>query len=407
MIRSDRGGKPENRIMVASEPTAFSLDYLDHPATSRPKAPGVVAAMVRALTEVCASPERSNHRFSIEADKIVAGTRRKVSEFFGIAHQDQVIFTPGATWAINLALKGVIKPGDHVIASCWEHNAVLRPLAKLRDQGCEFSIIRATAPADLPEALIREFRPNTRLVALTHASNICGSVLPITDLARCAHDRGALVLLDAAQTVGHIQLNLADTPVDLVAFGAHKGLLGPPGVGCLLVLNQDLEIHPLIEGGTGQNSMSLSPIPLRPNGLEVGTANLPAIAGLGAALDFLHTGKHLLSSRTAQEMRTNCIAALRQLPFVTLYYHEDTPATPILLFNIVGIRPSTVTRILDEQFGIQARAGLHCAPLAHHAFGTEKTGAVRIGFGYGNDPNCVRRLYNALSQLGERRHGRT
>jgi selenocysteine lyase/cysteine desulfurase len=377
--------------------TAFSsLDYLDHPATSRPKAPGVVEAMVRALTEVCASAERSNHRLGALADEIVVSTRRKVAAAFCLGSPDSVVFTPGATWALNLALKGILNPGDHVVTTSWEHNSVLRPLMRLRELGCEVTIVRSQDPNDITKQITRALRPNTRVVAITHASNVCGTILPVLEVASRVRAAGALVLLDASQTVGHFDFDLQLMPVDLVAFSGHKGMLGPQGIGCLLVANPDIEIRALVDGGTGHNSADLRPSPICPGGLEAGTLNLPAIAGLGAALDFVSSDNYKAERQIAQALREECIAGLRELSSAIIYSHTNCEAVPVVSFNLKDVAPTVVARQLDLVSGIEVRAGLHCAPLAHETLGTGARGSIRVGFGYGNEAGCVERLCKAL-----------
>jgi selenocysteine lyase/cysteine desulfurase len=384
------------------------MDYLDHPATSRPKAPGVPERMAWALTEVCASPGRSGHRLGALADKCLEKVREKVARHFSLPTPEAVVFTPGGTWSLNLALKGILRPGDHVVATAWEHNSVLRPLARLEDSGCEVSIVREPTIGDSwMAAMAREIRHDTRLVVVNHASNVCGSILPVERLAPIAHAHGALLLVDASQTVGHFRFDPDELQVDLLAFGGHKGLLGPPGVGCLLVLNQDIEIGTLVEGGTGRDSANSRPPLIRPWNLESGTSNLPAIAGLGAALDFLETEEFQRACERLGSMRTKCLERLEEMPFITIYHHPGSDSVPIVTFNIDYLHPARVSQILDEEYGILTRSGLHCAPLAHEMLESGNLGSVRAGFGYGNDHGSVDRLCQALDQMSSQRksHG--
>ncbi len=268
----------------------YAVGYLDHATTSRPKAPGVVEAMVWTLTEVCASPSRSSHHLGREASTLVEKVRRRVADVFHVARPENVIFTSGATEALNLALKGLLAPGDHVVATCFDHNSVLRPLMRLKAEGCKVTIIHQCDPDErLVDAVVREFRHETRMVVVNHASNVCGTLLPCEEIGHAAQQRQIAVLLDAAQTAGHIPIDLSSLPVDLMAFSGHKGLLGPPGIGCLILKTPELPLTPLLEGGTGQESESLVPQKVLPTSFEAGTMNLPAIAGLGAALDFVAT----------------------------------------------------------------------------------------------------------------------
>lgn len=377
---------------------AEDILYLDHPATSLPKAPGVARAVAWAL-ESLGNPGRSAHRFSTDAKAVVDRVRRQVADLVGAKEPGRVVFTSGATMALNLALRGLLRPGDHAITTCFDHNSVLRPLTQLKRDGVHLSIVRRSNPAELTQAVIDELRPSTRLVALNHASNVCGTVLPRESIARAVKDRGVHVLLDAAQTVGHLPIDLSASSVDLVAFGGHKGLLGPPGVGCLVLNACDLELRPFVTGGTGQQSDSLEPAAQPPAGFEPGTLNTPAIAGLGAAIDYVSADAHRRDRERWSRLRDTCIERLSHLGAVRLYVHADQPAVPIVAFNVEGQLPERVAERLDHEYGILTRAGLHCAPLAHRALGTGSYGAVRVGFGHGNDETSVERLCRALEEL--------
>ena len=379
---------------------SYVAGYLDHATTSWPKAPGVVEAMAWTLTDTCASPGRSNHRLAREVSALVEKARERVTEVFRVKRLEDVIFTSGATMALNLAIKGLLMPGDHVIATCFDHNSVLRPLMRMEREGCKVTIVRRCDPDMMfVDAVIREFRPETRLVVVNHASNVCGTLLPCREIGSAARSRGITVLLDAAQTAGHVPIDLLSLPVDLVAFSGHKGLLGPPGIGCLLVNNPNLALVPLLEGGTGLQSESLVPQMVFPTSFEVGTQNAPAIAGLGAALEFVTSENFNNARENAGLLYKKCLERLYEMPHVRVHGHSQLPSIPIISFTIKGMLPEEVANILDSEHNIQVRDGLHCAPLAHEALGTFPYGTVRIAFGYGNTDETVDQLCYALVKL--------
>jgi cysteine desulfurase / selenocysteine lyase len=374
------------------------FEYLDHPATSFPRAPGVVEAMAAALSS--GNPGRSSHRHSEQAEALVRRVREQTAAHFEIQDSGRVIFTSGATMSLNVALQGTLRPGDHVVTTCLEHTSVLRPLRALEQRGCRVSIVRRLRPdGEFIELLEREIRPETRLIAVTHASNVLGTVLPIEEITAVAHQHGVFVLLDAAQSVGHIPLSLSRVKVDLVAFGAHKGLMGPPGVGLLLVNNTDVGLVPLTMGGTGFYSDQLAPPLLFPLSFEVGTPNLPAIAGLGAALSYSASPQCVEMHRGIEALHRMCVSELTAIEGVHVHSEKDLKSVPIISFMLRGLPPAQTAEILDREFGIQVRQGLHCAPLLHEALGTLPHGTLRVGFGPGNTLETAKRLCAAVRIL--------
>ena len=374
--------------------------YLDHAATSWPKAPGVSAVMTKTLEDM-GSPARGAHRLALEGGKVVEQVRTQVARLIGVGDSRQIIFTPGATYALNLAIRGLLlQKGDHVVATCFDHNAILRPLTQLQnDLGVGVTIVRnETVGMQLIDKVQDAIRPNTRLLTLNHASNVTGEILPCSDLIEIAHARNIVVLLDACQTVGYLPLRLETLPADMIAFGGHKALLGPPGVGCLVIGNPELRVVPQVTGGTGHNSSDLSPDVLYPSSLEPGTLNVPAIAGLGTALEFHQETYKNSPSMTWNLLRQDCIRKLKTIPKVRMHSQEEN-SVPIISFNIEGLLPEHVSSTLDVKYNIQTRAGLHCAPLAHEALGTGKYGSVRASFGSGNSSDDSKRLLEAIREL--------
>jgi selenocysteine lyase/cysteine desulfurase len=239
------------------------------------------------------------------------------------------------------------------------------------------------------------------MVVINHASNVTGEALPAVDIGVWARARGFLVLLDAAQSIGHIHVDLDSMPFDAVAFGAHKGLRGPAGVGCLTVKDVRLPLKPLLRGGTGLESENLDPRPILPTAFEVGTMNMPAIAGLGAAIVFL-SGSEGQKSRGALDLANDCATRLRKLPNLSVYGLDRRRGVPNVAFNVDGVLPERVASELDARFRIAVRAGLHCAPLTHAALGTRPYGSVRASFGYGNTHDDMAQLIEAVEHIARR-----
>ncbi len=357
--------------------------YLDNAATSFPKPEAVYAATDDYGRSVAGSPGRAEHRGAAEATRVVAEARQRLARLLGAPNPSRVIFTANATHAINLALKGLLRPGDHVVTSGVEHNAVWRPLKKLERQGVQLSAVDCTPtglldPADVATAV----RSNTRLIVATHASNVLGTVLPVADLAEVAHRHGLPLLVDAAQTAGVYPIDVGALGIDLLAFTGHKGLLGPAGTGGLIVGN-GVELEPLLEGGTGGDS-ALETMPSSlPEHLEAGTLNGVGIAGLSAGAAFLLEKGVANVRRHEVELTAHLLDGLAALDGVTVYGPPDPEArTAVVSINLAGCEPEQVGHVLDEVYDVATRAGLHCAPQAHRTMGTLERGALRLSPGY-------------------------
>jgi cysteine desulfurase / selenocysteine lyase len=356
--------------------------YLDNAATSFPKpADGLRTALERFL-ELGASPGRGGYDLAVEAEAAVSAVRRKVGRFFGADESWRVCFTSNATDALNTLIQGLLRPGDHVVSSRLEHNSVLRPLHHLRDSwGVRFELVPFNAEGFIePAAVARAVTPATRLVILTHASNVLGTVQPVAEIAALCRTRGVPLVLDASQSAGVIPLRVRDWGVGGVAFTGHKSLLGPTGIGGLL-LSPGLDPEPTRFGGTGVDSKSLYHTREYPHRLEAGTINLFGVLGLEAGLDYLEQTQ---AASYAREMV--CLATLRdglrRLPSVRVYCADRLENHLPVLTCTVGDRASEdVAAILDGDYGIAVRAGLHCAPLVHEDLGTIEKGAVRFSLG--------------------------
>ena len=363
----------------------MSLIYLDNAATSWPKPPDVAEAMVRFLGEVGANPGRSGHRLSIEAARIVYAAREAVAALVNAPDPLRVVFAANVTEALNVALRGLLRPGDHVVTSSVEHNSVMRPLRALAREGVELTVVRCAPdgtldPADVAAAL----RPSTRLVVLTHASNVIGTLLPIREVGLMLRERGTLLLVDAAQTAGAYPIDVREDCVDLLAFTGHKSLLGPMGTGGLIVGERlaDSDILPLKRGGTGSRSEREEQPEFLPDALEAGTPNAVGIAGLLAGVEWLRARGVAAIRAHESALTRRLIAGLRETPGVTVYGTGDASRqTATVAFDVAGVEPSEVGLRLDEESGILCRVGLHCSPAAHRTIGTFPVGAVRFGLG--------------------------
>lgn len=377
--------------------------YLDNAATSWPKPEAVYRAMDLFLREQGANPGRSGFRMAVAAEELMWQTRVLLQRFFSVPSAEQIIFTLNCTDALNIALKGILAPGDHVITSDLEHNSVSRPLNRLREQGLEYCRVRHNADGFIDPGAIEELiRPHTKLIVLAHASNVLGTLQPVGEIGKIARRHGVLFLLDAAQTAGALPLNLQDMHIDILACPGHKGLLGPPGTG-LLVLGSKVDINSLREGGTGSLSQEPSHPSHYPDRLEAGTPNTVGIAGLLAGVEFLlETGVDTVREHEIL-LVGKLLAGLKEIPGVTIY---GTPRAAeragLVSFNLAGWEPQDLAAVLDAGFGLACRAGLHCAPWTHEAMGTYPDGAVRFSVGYFNSEAEIDAAVAALSALARR-----
>ena len=375
--------------------------YLDHAATSFPKAPGVGAAMLRALAEAGGNPGRSGHAMAVAAQAILNDTRRRLAALLGAPDPSRVVLLAGATEALNQALFGLLRPGDRVVTTSLEHNAMARPLAALADRGVVVARVPCAADGTLDvDDLERVLRAGpTRLVAMLHASNVAGTILPAGEAARLAHRHGALFLLDAAQTAGVLPLDVRELGVDLLALPGHKGLLGPPGTGALYVA-AGVSLGPLRFGGTGLHSEEERMPEALPEGLEAGTPNTAGLAGLGAALAFL--AERGVPAVRAHEVKltSRLLAGLRGIPGLHLHGVADAERqVATVSLTLPGWEPVDLAAALDGSFGIAVRAGLHCAPAAHRTLGTFPAGTVRLSAGCFTTPDDVDEAVAALGHL--------
>ncbi len=359
--------------------------YLDHAATSWPKPPVVVRTMSDYLETAGGNPGRSGHRLSIAAARYVYDTREALAELFCAPDPLRIIFTLNVTHALNLALRGLLRPGDHVVTSSIEHNSVMRPLRDLERQGVRLTVARCQSDGTLDLDTMRQaVTPGTRLVVVNHASNVMGVILPIAEIARIAHQAGALLLVDSAQTGGVLPIDVQTLGIDLLAFTGHKGLQGPPGTGGLVIGPRvDVsQLTPLVRGGTGSRSEFEEQPNELPDRYESGTPNGVGLAGLGAGLRWV-LERSVESIRVHElELATALVTGLRSIPGMTVYGpREPAQCTAVVACRVEGKHVSEIGLRLDEEFGILCRVGLHCAPAAHKTIGTFSEGTVRLAPG--------------------------
>lgn len=378
--------------------------YLDNAATSWPKPPEVVAAMVRAVVERGAPAGRSAYAEAAMVAREIEATRRALVELIGGTQPDQVVFTLNGTDALNIAIHGTLRPGDHVITSVVEHNSVLRPLRTLSDAGwISVTYVDCDARGYVdPDDFRRAIIPSTRLMILNHASNVTGAIQPVREIGALAAQHGILSLVDAAQTVGEVPVDWLAKVADLVAAPGHKGLLGPLGTGFLYVKpGVEMMLAPLRQGGTGSQSESETQPAGMPDRYESGNLNVPGILGLRAGIDYLTARTIDAITVQTHQAATRLLEGLAEIADVRVFGPDaQSPRLGLVSFNIEGYDPQEVAAMLDAAYRIQVRAGLHCAPRVHAAMGTLACGGtVRISLGCMNTMAEVDRVLAAVAEL--------
>ena len=385
--------------------------YLDNAATSYPKPPAVAVAVQDYFDTVHASAGRGAYREALASERVLDSCRTAIRELFRCARGDHVIFGLNGTDALNLAIKAIVRPGDHVVTTVMDHNSVLRPLSALEEQiGTRWTAVAADpgttriSPDDVAQAL----RPETRLVVVNHASNVTGVLQPVAALADICRGRGVLLLVDAAQSAGHVSIEFRTAGIDLLACPGHKGLLGPLGTGVLLIrAGIEDRMRTVREGGTGSNSESPVQPTTLPDRFEAGSHNAPGLAGLRAAVRWIldrglrSLREHELRLCARLRERLDGIAGLQ-------WYGPREPAerVGVFSFRIAGVEPSELSALLETRFNILSRSGLHCAPLAHRALGTLDTGGTtRLSTGPFTTADDVDRVADALATIAREAQG--
>ncbi len=381
------------------------LIYLDHAVTSFPKPREVIEKMFEDFTRLGVSPGRGGYDLAMESAELVFQARKKIAEFFGASDPERVIFTANATDALNLAIQGLVGKGDHVISTRLEHNSVLRPLFHLQKQlGVELDLVGFDEQGRVRvEEIEKAIKANTKLVICTHASNVLGTVQPVAAIAEMCAGYGIPLLIDTAQSAGHIPVEMDKWKIAALAFTGHKALLGPTGTGGL-ILSPTLEVRPTRYGGTGFESSSLYQPESFPFRLESGTLNTLGIFGLKAGIEYLQEEGMESAHQREMALIRRLYEGLSTLPGVKIHSPEPTAAdVPVLTCTVEGLASEDVGTILDGDFSIAVRTGLHCAPLVHADLGTDKRGAVRFSLGRSNSSDDIEQALQAMEIITSRK----
>lgn len=376
--------------------------YLDNAATTLHKPPQVAEAVKQAIL-TAGNAARGAHGASMRASRTVFETRRKLAQLLGCPQADHVVFTANSTMALNIAITGILSPGDHVISTDLEHNSVLRPLYTLQQQGVSLSFVTADKQGRIRyEDLASQFRPNTKAVVCTHASNVTGNMLDIAGIAAIAHEHGALLIVDASQTAGTVPVDMTAMEADVLCFTGHKGLLGPQGTGGLCI-RPGVEIRPLLQGGSGVHSFDRQQPAAYPTRLEAGTLNSHGIAGLDAAVDYLLSEGVASIEKREKALMRRFYENVCGVDGVQVYGDFTAPQrAAIVALNIRNYDSAEIADVLATDYGIAVRPGAHCAPRMHQALGTVQQGAVRFSFSVFNTEAEVDAAVQAVRELSRR-----
>ncbi|MCR3920999.1 MAG: aminotransferase class V-fold PLP-dependent enzyme [Firmicutes bacterium] len=362
--------------------------YADHAATTYPRPAQVAEAMLGYLRDIGCSPGRGGYRRALDAARMVYDTRCLLADFFHVPQPEQIVFTPSVTYSLNLVTKGLLAAGDHVLISSMEHNAVIRPLTRLAtERKIHVETLQCHSDGTLdPLQVQKALRSNTRLVILTHASNVTGTLLPVYEVGDILAHSDTLYCVDVAQTAGSDAVDFADLHCDYLAFTGHKGLLGPPGIGGLCLSQRAVDLtQPLIEGGTGSRSEDVHQPEFLPDKFESGTPNVPGIAGLAAGVRVLQQQGLPAIKEQKTKLTQAFLTGLAAIPTIIVYgTKEASTTTATISLNMDGVDNGDLSFMLEQTHGIMTRSGLHCAPLAHKTIGSFPTGTLRFSFGQQN-----------------------
>ena len=383
----------------------FSMEqniYFDNGSTSWPKAPGVAAAMTKLLESGAFNINRGNYEGAYELENQVLKTRMQLARLFHAPDSRCVVFTPGITYSLNYLLKGLLKPGDHVLVSSLEHNAVMRPLCQLASQNIHYTMIPAgTDGTTHPESVEALIRPETKAVIMLHASNVCGTILPIREIGEICRRRHLFFAVDTAQSAGSVDIDMQKCNIDFLAFTGHKGLLGPQGIGGFLISEAlDQELAPLIAGGTGSQSDSLLMPDYLPDKYESGTLNLPGIIGLHAALTYLdETGISAIHQKK-MALTGHFLEKIREIPQAHVVGRQTLQdRLAVVSLDFPDYDNAEIAFALEQDYGIMTRVGLHCAPMAHQPLHTMPRGTIRFAFSHFNTTEEIDQCISGFREL--------
>jgi cysteine desulfurase family protein len=380
--------------------------YLDNAASSWPKPPSVMEAMTRCIASNGANPGRGSHQMAVSASRILFNTRKNAAKLFGVRNPNDISFALNTTEALNLAIKGFVKEGQHVICTAVEHNSVRRPLEYLKvHKNVELTYVSADQEGNIDLTEIKAaIKPNTSLVVMTHSSNLLGSILPVEEVGMICKEKGVRLLVDAAQSAGVLPIDVEQMGIHMLAFPGHKGLLGPQGTGGLYI-HPEIDLEPLIHGGTGSQSEAVGQPVVRPDRYEAGTQNTVGLAGLSAGIEFviqhgvneIHRKEWHLTQRIM-----NGLSGINGINLLGPKIGENR--TGIVAFQLGEIDSSEVAFILDQHYGIAVRSGYHCTPLAHQTAGTMENGALRASVGFYTTEEEADRFIAAIQEISKTYH---
>ena len=378
--------------------------YMDNGATSYPKPQEVIETMMDAMTNYCANPGRAGHGMAARTAKEIYKARLNVAQLFGIEDPSRLVFTKNCTEGLNMAFKGILKEGDHVVTSSMEHNSVVRPLMELRKKGVSTTFVSCKQDGSMdPSDIKSAIRKNTKMIVITAASNVTGTKMPLKEIGRIALRNGLIFMVDGAQGAGCMDLNIEENHIDVLAAPGHKSLLGPQGTG-FLYIREGITIMPLLSGGTGSRSKDEEQPVDFPEGYEAGTVNSSGIIAFGTAatlinkigIDVIEEHERRLTERLQQ--------GLAEIDGITIYGPEDTRMkTAVIAVNIKGMDCEEVASVLNDRYNIAVRAGFHCSGRAHKTIGTEEIGCVRICPGIYTSDKEIDAVIAALREIAGRR----
>ncbi len=377
--------------------SVFTVLYLDNAATSYRKPAAVYASMLKNTVINSANAGRGGHYYSIRTAKGIYETSESLCRLFNIPSPERIAYTPNATYALNMGILGALSENSHAVITQMEHNSVLRPVYKT----CKYTMVKASNKGEIdPGEVEKAIKPNTSMIIMTHASNVCGTILPIKECARIAHRHGLIFMVDAAQSAGCLPIDVERDGIDLMAFSGHKGLMTPLGVGGLYV-REGISLKPIITGGTGSMSESLEQPDFMPDLLQSGTVNAPAIIAAKKSIDLIIKETPKGIGESEKRLAEYAAEKLKNIGGLAVYGLEKGNRNGTVAFNVKGIDSIRTAEILNDDFHICTRGGWHCAYPSHEALGTEKTGAVRASFGYYNTIKDADRLVDAVFKISK------
>ena len=374
--------------------------YLDNAATTYPKPECVYEAIMDCMKNYCANPGRAGHKLAMKAAREIYDTRENIAKLFNVDNPMNIVFTNNATDSLNLAIKGLVKSGDHIITTSMEHNSVIRPIKALEKNNVENTVVQCDKDGFLNiEDIRKAIKPNTKLIVTTHASNVCGTLIEIKLVGEVAKENNILYLVDASQTAGVYDIDTKKINVDMIAAPGHKCLLGPQGTG-ILYIREGLELNILKEGGTGSKSEDLFQPNLLPDKYESGTHNTPGIVGLNQGVKFILEEGIENIRKHEEDLCEYMLNRLEEVPNIVIYGPKDSKKrAAVISINIGNMDSGEITFLLDSEYDIATRSGIHCAPLAHKTLGTLEQGAVRFSLGYFNTKQDIDTAIEALKQI--------